>query len=65
MTTSRSEEPRIRVTRTLVYEGPETWVRQTLARSFIGSIPFEVVGGTIVETTRFEESVAVLPEEKA
>lgn len=57
MTTSHSEEPRIRVTRTLVYEGPESWVRKTLANSFIGKIRFQVAHGFIIETARCEEFV--------
>jgi hypothetical protein len=54
MPTSRSDEPRIRVTRTIVYEGRESWVRQTLEKSFIGSSLFRVASGAIYETSRVE-----------
>jgi hypothetical protein len=54
MTTSRSDEPRIRVTRTIVYEGRESWVRQTLEHSFIGSSIFHVASGAIYEISRTE-----------
>jgi hypothetical protein len=51
-------EDRIRVTRTLVYEGRRSWIEQTLSRSFIGSEPFVVADGSIVESARTEEIVS-------
>ncbi|KRR21326.1 hypothetical protein CQ14_06665 [Bradyrhizobium lablabi] len=55
MSNLRSDEPRIRVTRTIVYEGRESWVRQTLEHSFIGSSIFAVASGRIFESGRIEE----------
>jgi len=53
-----SKEPRIRVTRTIVYEGRESWVRQTLEKSFIGSSLFRVASGAIYETGRVEQALS-------
>lgn len=62
MTTTSRSEPRIRVTRTLVYEGVESWVAHTLANSFIKTTPLVVGSGSIVETARSQETIAEQPD---
>jgi len=49
---------KIRITRTLVYEGDEEWVRATLAKSYVHLRgEFLTVSGTIRDTSRVEEEI--------
>jgi hypothetical protein len=50
---------RVRVTRTIVFEGPEFWVEDTMKRSWVApERPLELgVGATVTELTRFVESL--------
>jgi hypothetical protein len=50
--------PKIRITRTLVYEGSPEWIRETMAYSACSpGAPIEVIGNTITETERKEETI--------
>lgn len=60
-------EQRIRVTRTLVYEGDADWVQETLARSYIQigdevGFMLKTPRGVILETARVEETIDSLEE---
>lgn len=49
---------RIRVTRTLVFEGPEDWIRGTLDKSWLSPELGDRLGGgdkSAIETDRVEE----------
>jgi len=50
---------RIRVTRTIVFEGPEVWVNDTLNRSWVApERPIELgIGGTVQELPRVVEEL--------
>lgn len=50
---------RVRITRTLVYEGSPEWVRETMAWSACNpNKPIKVIGNTITETERREENIS-------
>jgi hypothetical protein len=50
---------RIRITRTLVYEGDEYWVHETLAKGYVTkATPLTCGKGTIVERSRIEDPLA-------
>ena len=56
---------RIRVTRTLVYEGEESWIKATMDRRATKmSMPWTTSKGTIRETA-FHEEVLLSPAEEA
>jgi len=51
---------KIRITRTLVFEGEEAWVRVSVSpeKALVGpDKPFHAGSGTIIETSRVEEKV--------
>lgn len=51
-------DKRIRVTRTLVFEGPEQWVRDVMARSWVAPERGVDFGGkTVTELERQEEEL--------